>query len=102
MKQNEEPIRQWTRRIKIAACLIFLTWTAFMNGVFSGDSNAPAIVDREGYQNDLLSMSNVYITLRESWFLFVAFAAYLGLKTYNDYLDREEQKLIEVAEKEEQ
>lgn len=90
IKQNEEPIRQWTRRIKIAVCLIFLLWTAFMNGAFSVSQNTPAEVDREEYPNDFLSINHVIITLRESWFLLVAFGAYLGLKTYNDYLDREE------------
>ena len=104
IKQNEEPVRIWTRRIKITACILFLLWTAFMNGAFSSLGHAPAEVDRmdrEAYSNDLFSMTHVWIALRESWFLFVAFGAYLGLKAYNDYLDKEEQKLVEVKEKEE-
>jgi hypothetical protein len=46
----------------------------------------------------MVSWNNVSITLRESWFVLVALLAYLLLKSYNDFLDREEQKLVDLKD----
>ncbi len=46
----------------------------------------------------MVSLNNVSITLRESWFVLVALLAYLLLKSYNDFLDREEQKLVDLKD----
>jgi len=45
IEENREPLRVWSRRIKIGVALLFLASTAFMNGVFSGQ-NSGEVVDR--------------------------------------------------------
>lgn len=36
IEENKEPLRIWSKRIKITVALLFLASTMFMNGVFSG------------------------------------------------------------------
>lgn len=60
-----------------------------MNGAFTSTQNNSVLVDRE-MASELISWNNVFITLKESWFLLLALFGYFALKTYNDYLDREE------------
>lgn len=45
LEENKEPLRIWSRRIKIGVALLFLASTMFMNGVFSGQNN-DEVVDR--------------------------------------------------------
>lgn len=45
IEENKEPLRIWSRRIKIAVAILFLASTALMNGVFSGENNS-SVIDR--------------------------------------------------------
>jgi hypothetical protein len=99
IEENKIPLKMWTRRIKIGAALLFLISTLFMNGFFSASSGG-AIFERDTVQ-ELMGWNNIMLTLRESWFVFVALIGYLILKSINDYLDRHEQRLVEEREKEE-
>jgi large-conductance mechanosensitive channel len=99
IEENKEPLRVWSKRIKIAVALLFLVSTAFMNGVFSGQ-NTGEIVDRS-FTQELMGWNNLVATLRESWFAIVALIVYLCLSEYNKRLDADEQKIIAQQSKEE-
>jgi len=90
IEENKEPLRIWSKRIKIAVALLFLASTMFMNGVFSGQNTAGEIVDRS-FTQELMGWNNLVTTLRESWFAIVAIIVYLILSEYNKRLDAEEQ-----------
>ena len=92
LEENKEPLRIWSRRIKIAVGLLFIGSTAFMNGAFSGQ-NTGEVVDRS-YTQELVGWNNLTATLRESWFAILAIIVYLCLSEYNKRLDAEEQKFI--------
>ena len=89
IEENKEPLRVWSKRIKIAVALLFLVSTAFMNGVFSSQ-NTGEIVDRS-FTQELMGWNNLVATLRESWFAIVALIVYLCLSEYNKRLDADEQ-----------
>jgi len=102
IEENKEPLKVWARRIKIAVAVLFLVSTAFMNGLFTGSaiSNEGALVDRSMI-SDMASWNNLIVTIRESWFAIVAIIAYLCLNEYNKRLDLEEQRLVELQQREE-
>jgi hypothetical protein len=93
IEENKEPLRIWSKRIKIAVALLFLASTAFMNGVFSGQNSGGEIVDRS-FTHELMGWNNLVTTLRESWFAILAIIVYLILSEYNKRLDAEEQQII--------
>jgi len=88
------PLKIWSRRIKIGVVAMLLISTAFMNGLFTGQTSEGAVVERT-FTPELIGWNNLILTLKESWFAFVAFFAYLLLNRYNNMLDEEEQRLIE-------
>ena len=100
LEENNLPLKVWTRRIKIAVAVLMLLSTAFMNGLFTGTTHEGVVVDRQ-FNSEFASWNNLILTLKESWFMIVAFAAYLLMAEYNRRLDEEEQKIIEELQKEE-
>lgn len=83
----------WTKRIKVAGSIIGLFVIAFMNGAFSSDNRHNAVLVDRSVAEEMISWSNVRVTLAESWFLFVAFGFYIVLRQINNYLDAEEERI---------
>jgi hypothetical protein len=96
LEENKEPLKIWSRRIKIGVGVLFIVSTAFMNGLFSGEatSDEGVLIDRSMI-SEMASMDHIILTLRESWFAIVAIIVYLCLNEYNKRLDQEEQAIYE-------
>ena len=99
-KLNEMPLKKYGKMLKIGVLVAFIIWSIYMNGFFE-KSNDFQIIDTELW-GEMFGWRNLIITLKESWFMFVAIAAYLLLKRYNDKLDQEDIKLMEEQIREEE
>jgi hypothetical protein len=100
LDENILPLKQWSRRIKIAVVALMLLSTAFMNGLITGETHEGVVVDRS-FNTEFVSWSNLMLTLKESWFMIVALVAYLLMAEYNRRLDEEEMHFVEAQLKEE-
>ncbi len=84
----------WSRRIKIAAVALLLLSTAFANGLFTRSGHEGVVIETQ-FNGEFATWNNVMLTIKESWFMILAFVAYLLLSEYNRRLDEDEQRMIE-------
>ena len=68
--------------------------TAFANGLFTSSGNEGVVIVTE-FNSEFASWNNVMLTIKESWFMILAFVAYLLLSEYNRKLDEDEKRIIE-------
>ena len=94
LEENELPLKIWSRRIKIAGVALLLLSTAFSHGLFTSTNHEGVVVERN-HNAEFASWNNLMLTIKESWFMILAFVAYLLLSEYNRRLDEDEMRRIE-------
>ena len=88
MKTKFEDASFWSRQLIFAMAISFVLVVAYTNDAFSGVN----LGKQESLLGEIFSLKNLRGMSRELTWFSVVYTLYLLAKSYNDYLDREEEK----------